>query len=151
MDKRAIGIILGLILLAFAFGRYSAPEKIKTQIKTVTVQVEKKQVTHASDQEKTITEILRPDGTKIVRTRTEDRKTTEIKRDSGKANLDETTKEIATRPAITVSAIISTNIAHPLSGFNYGAEISRPILGPISLGVFGSSDGTAGLSVGIDL
>ena len=55
------GAIVLIALVAFAYGRYSAPEKIKIVEKTKVVEVEKKQQNEKKDVVTVVTK--KPDGT----------------------------------------------------------------------------------------
>ena len=144
-------IIAGALALvvAFAFGRWSAPEKIKIQ----TVEVEKKtdDKTAAVDDHKitTITETDKPDGTKTKTTVIADQKST----NTTDKSTDDTTKTMSkeidkSTSKVTISMLAGTNITSPTS-LMYGASITKPILGPITVGIFGFQNGTIGTSVGL--
>lgn len=142
-------IILAIIALlaAFAFGRFSAPETIKT------VEVEKKTADTVIDKDKhkdtIVIEVIKPDGTKTI--------TTQIKEDT-KTNIDKhiemdkskTTEETRSSSKVTIQALAGANVTHLTSDpLVYGGSISKPILGPVTLGAFGLSNGVAGFSMGL--
>ena len=133
-------IIVGvLILLAAAAGRYLTPEKIVT--KTITVEVEKKQ-------EKTntvVVKVTKPDGTITETTNTNTESTTTT-------NTNTKTDTIIVqgkKSPLNVSALAGINVTNPAGGIIFGGHVSKQILGPVNIGVFGLSNGTAGLSVGL--
>lgn len=147
-------VILTFIVLAvaFGFGRWSAPEKVKIQEKTV--YVEKKSSQSETDRDKhrkTVTVVVtHPDGTTTSTTTTEedtktDRRTAETDDKSGSSELS---KEITRGSLTTVSALAGTNITSPL-GVDFGLAVSRPVLGPITIGIFGFKSGLAGASLGL--
>lgn len=150
MNKEAIFIIAALIILSFAFGRYSAPEKIKIETKTVTVEIEKVKTDENTDNSKTVTEIIRPDHTIIKRTRYDKKtdKTTQTITEDRKEVQE--SKEITKGSKVTIAALGSLNLTHLTSGITYGASISKAILGPITLGLWGLTDSTIGVSCGLE-
>lgn len=168
--KRAI--IIGLVILAvgFAFGRYSAPEKIKIEKETVIVEKTTKETkenakTHTGRDKKyrkIIVELVHPDGTKETRTEivedTTTNRVTEKRTDSREENDSTTTsKETKTietgRSKLIVSAMagpsLSLSSGLSLGPISYGAHIQRNFLGPIMIGAWGLSSGTGGFSLGL--
>ena len=139
-----------LILLAtFAAGRLTAPEKIKTETKTVTVEVEKKvQDTNQKKNTKT-TEIVNKDGSKVITTTTTVDTDTKVK-----TNIDQTTKsdtiksEQKSSSSLIIEGLVSTNINNS-TGLTYGAGVSNNLIGPVRIGGFGFTDGKVGVSLGI--
>lgn len=154
-------VLLGLMLIlgAFAFGRFSAPTKVVTDTKTV--EVDKKaehQVTDVGRDRRTdttTTEVTRPDGTKEKTTHTvtesETNKTVDRTTAEERDRVAETHKEVIQEGSkVTVSALFgaqfsSLSLSQPLV---YGASLTRPILGPVTIGVFGMSNMTFGASIG---
>lgn len=150
MNKEAIFIIAALIILSFSFGRYSAPEKIKIETKTVTVEVEKVKTNENTDNSKTVTEIIRPDHTIIKRTRY-DKKTDKITQTITESRKEvQESKEITKGSKVTIAALGSLNLTHLTSGITYGLSASKPFLGPITMGIFGFTDSSFGLSMGVE-
>ncbi len=152
-------LILAAVALAtsFAFGRYTVPQKIEIRHEVVTVEVEKKD-THKDQQTEqnrktTETEITRPDGTKVRRkvTETEKKTDTEIKQTVERERDQKVTdsKVVTTFQGLSVSFIAGPNFTDLGSGYVYGGHISRPFLGPVSLGVWGLSSGHGGISLGL--
>lgn len=138
-------VLIGIIACAsvFAAGRFSAPEKIKT----VTIEIEKKTTTADTTKEvhRKITTIERPDGTRetIV---TEDT-TSENKSSTTDDKSLTSSKEITKGSNTTILALVGVDFSTP--GIMYGASISRPVLGPISIGVWALTNKTAGLGIGL--
>lgn len=131
-------IVLVLLVGAFAAGRYTSPTKIETKIQTVEVEKIKK------NEDTVIVEKITPDGTKTTQTHIVS--TTE-ENNHIKENFDTVTE--SKHPATTISLLGGLDInnsVHPV----YGLSASRNILGPISMGIFGLSNGTVGLSVGLN-
>lgn len=163
MENRTIVILSTLMLVtSFAIGRWSAPERVK--IETHTVEVEKKTDSSqsASDRDRkretTKTEVTRPDGTvekteKTVET-TETHKETDRRDTSESARSNETSKEVTHASAkVTIAALAGVRLSSltTASPVLYGAQVYRPVLGPIGIGVWGFTDLSFGVSLGISL
>ena len=141
-----------LLLTAYGFGRWSAPEKVKIQEKLV--YVEKKTENTQTDRDKhkkqVTTIVTHKDGTTTTTTTTvEDTKTDRKTAETDTINVDKSkTTEITRGAKTTVSLLAGTNISSPL-GIDYGIAVSKPILGPITIGVFGFRSGLFGASAGL--
>ena len=145
------------LLTAFALGRYTVPTKTKIEVRTVTVEktIDKTQTQTDQDKHKetTVTETIKPDGTKQTVTQTvED---TQTQKDQKTVDTSQTqttqdkTKEITRQGSpVTILALAGVSY-HNLSTPVYGASVSRNLLGPISMGVWGLSSGTFGVGVGL--
>jgi hypothetical protein len=147
MDTRQ-KIIISIVVVAASFsaGRFSAPTKVETKTEVVKVEIEKKE--RKSDTDKTTVEVVKPDGTKI--TRTETKRTTETKTDTKQGERTTDTKLVeGQKSPVTISALGAINIGDPAQGIIYGASVSRPMIGPIAVGIFGLTNGTVGLSIGL--
>jgi len=149
-NKTKVIIAVSAILVSFASGRFLTPTKVVTVVKTV--EVEKK--TSASDKkthkETTIVESTKPDGTKETTT-----KIVEVD-DTKKHSTDDITKQSESTSTVTkggsrlsVSALAGVSLSNFSGGPIYGASVSRELLGPISLGVWGLNNSTAGISLGL--
>lgn len=154
LTNRDVAIYAGAALvLAFAAGRWTGPVTVKTEIKTV--EVEKKtddKQTNTDDHKKaTIVETTKPDGTKTKTTTiTDDRdsKTDDESTDNLNKTTDQTKEITKSKSPLSISLLAAANITAPGTPI-YGLAIQRPILGPITLGIFGLSDKTAGVSIGL--
>jgi hypothetical protein len=144
-------VIIGAVALltAFAAGRWSAPQKVKIQTVEVEKKTDDKKVDKDDHKVTVITEVDQPNGTKT--------KTTTIKDDSDTKVVDKKTDDTTTKTTIdvekssskvTISALAALNVTKPGLPI-YGASITRPLLGPVTMGVFGLQNGTAGVSVGL--
>ncbi len=153
-NKTKIIIVSVALLVAFAFGRYSAPEHVK--IETKIVEIEKKVVDTDTlrdrHREVVIKEIVKPDGTKEkVTTTVEDSNTSRKTRTEEETSRTENRSEEITRGSkVTLAALIGSPLRLN-SSFEpiYGGIISKPILGPITVGVWGMSNKTAGFALGL--
>lgn len=149
-------IIATALLTSYAFGRFSAPEKIKIETKTVEEEKKTDQTQTDADRnrrrETTKTEVTRPDGTtekteKTVET-SETHKETDRKDTSDTSTTSETSKEVTRGSSkVTIGALGAFRLTSPT--VSYGVWVSRPILGPITLGVFGLTDSTVGGMIGL--
>lgn len=154
-QKLALVVII-LTLTSFATGRWTAPVHIEIK----TVEVEKKSETQATDVDKdarvetTVTEETKPDGTKTVITQkvveNNVNKETEVtKTDENVKNSSQIT-ESGSKSKVTISALAGFKPSDLTSGPSYGMSVTRPILGPITLGLFGlTNPGVYGVSVGL--
>ena len=150
MSTKAIVIISVVALLtAFAVGRWSAPEKVKIQTVTVEKKTDDKKVNTDDNKVTTITETDKPDGTKTKVTVISDKKDTQVV-DKKTDDLTQTvTKEVdRSTSKVTISALAALNVSK-LGVPIYGASVTKPILGPITVGAFGLQNGTVGVSLGL--
>lgn len=154
--KVKIGLSIVALLTAYAIGRYASPEKIKTV--TQTVEVEKKTDTTQTDLDRdkhkqtTVVEVKQPDGTQTKTTTITEDSTTTKKTDATVA--DNITTDTKTEKEVTYATSKVTILATygiPLTGGvpAYGGSISKPVLGPVTIGIWGNSSGVAGLGLGL--
>lgn len=151
--RSKIGLASVLLITSFAFGRWSTPEKVR--IETKTVEVEKKTETTDTDrdkhQETTTVEVKKPDGTVETTTKTvldsrTDQQTKEVQTDS--KSTDQVKEVTRGSSPVTVSVLGGIQLGGPPTPL-YGAAITRPVLGPIAIGLFGLSNRVCGASVGL--
>lgn len=152
---KVIGVTVSLVT-AFAFGRYTVPEHIKIETKVVEVERKKesidKDVNQNKRKETTITETVKPDGTKEVTTKIIEDTVKEDKSKVAKVEADtkkeDTVKDIKKESGrVDISALAGYDFNK--GQMTYGASVSRPILGPITLGAWGLVNGTVGMSAGL--
>lgn len=141
------------LLTAFAFGRFSAPAKVKTETKIVEVEkkTEKTNTDKQTHKKTEIVTIIKPDGTKethTVITDNSDAKSKQSETDNTSITEDKTKEVTYSQSKVTVSALAGFNIFSP-SLPDYGLSITKPVLGPITVGIFGFRSGMAGCSVGL--
>lgn len=132
--------VLGL-LIAFVIGRNSVNTDKTTETKTNT-----QDKTDTSTHTVTKTVITKvPDGTTTTTTTTD---TTQDIKQTDKIIADNTT-QTSEKPQITVSLLAATNIVHPITTpISYGLSLQKQFLG-LSVGVWGLTTGTAGISLGL--
>lgn len=151
-------IVSVAIVGSFALGRWATPERIK--IETKTVEIERKTEDNKSKEiEKKNIKIItkeetRADGTKTITTTTQDESTTEtLKHDISIDEINKSTdtiKEVTNSSSkTTISLMAGADVTNIAGGISYGLSVSRPILGPLTIGAFGMSNKTGGVSVGI--
>lgn len=158
MSSRTKGLLIALgIITAFGFGRWSGPEKVKIETKIVEVEKKTDETQTKTDRDKhkdtTTTEVIKPDGTKETTTHTvED---TQTNRSTDRNSTMDTTKNTETSSEttyasarVTVLALGAADITE-LGNRDFGISISRPILGPITVGAFGFHSGIVGAGIGL--
>lgn len=151
--KTKVIIIAVSLLASYAFGRWSAPEKVKIETKIVEVEKKVKHEDKKSEKHKktTIVEITLPDGSKQKTTTITDDTETESKtKETDTAKRSETDTKEVTRSSskVTVSALAGAFV-NKFGLPVYGVAVSKPVLGPITVGAFGFQNGMGGLSVGL--
>lgn len=134
MNYKIIAIIVIMsAAVGAAIDHFGMPAKT---VKTAQLEVEKQKDTHKT----TIIE-KSPDG-KETTTITEDTKVnTSLSKD--------TSVKVIAQPTINLSALVgvdTTNQFKPL----YGISVSKQFIGPITAGLWGFTNGTVGVSVGIN-
>lgn len=136
-NKEALGGIL-IIVVVFAAGRYSAPEKVK--VHTVTVEIEKKV---DKQQNKKVYIKENKDGSKETTIIVD----TSVKENT-KANSESTIKEITVRDKLNVSLLVGGPLS--FSEPTFGISANKNFIGPITLGLWGLTNKTVGFSVGLN-
>lgn len=137
------------LTVAFAFGRYSAPTKPNiTQTKAVvaTTQMVADKDTHKQTQ---IIVVRQPSGAETT--------TTTIKEDTVSVvdtnkQVESQTKTIVTQPVrstVNISAMFGVDVRHP-NAMIYGAQVSKQLLGPVQIGVYGMSNSVVGFTIGLN-
>jgi phage-related tail fiber protein len=145
--KNKIIISSVVIATAFAFGRYTAPKSAGLKETTMS-QTDTKQ--DSSKDTHTVTKVVYvedPNGRKETDTITTTDTVAHVVEDT-----DTSTKSVIDiKPAkintLNVSALASTK---GLSSISYGLSVTKQVPGPITIGGFGLTDGTIGVSVGLN-
>ena len=147
--KQALIVGSVALVVAFAVGRWSAPDKVKIQTVEVEKKTDDKKVAVDDHKVTTIIETDGPNGVKTKKTVISDNSNTQVEDKKTDDLTKTTTKEVdKSTSKITISALAAMNLTKP--GLpTYGASVTRPILGPLTVGVFGLQNGTAGVSVGL--
>lgn len=168
-NKYVIAGVVLAIITAFAVGRWTAPSKTTSLTQTNT-QTDSKSKTDKDSKtdtnrdkhiETTTTEVTHPDGTKETTTKTVQDTGTEKKTEvvthndqdnsTSKSTLIEKSVDGTQKGKLHVSLLGAMNIAHGLNldSPDYGAAVSKDVLGPVSVGLFGLKSGILGASVGL--
>ena len=155
LSKKQIAVgLIATCALGVAIGRFAGPQKVEEH-KTSTTQINKEvktQIDRDKRVEKQIKVLVRPDGTReeitsIVETSTTQKKQeseTEGKKTESQSKLIEYAKQ-----KTSIAVLAGPNIGDLSGGMFYGVHGSYQLLGPISVGVFGFTDGRTGISAGL--
>ncbi len=153
--NKIIIVSVGL-LVSFAAGRYTVTESIKTEIHDTEVKKiaeDEKKNRDKEDHKKVVIVVIRkPDGEETTTTTetddSEDKETTVVKDTTTDDKVKNETKVVTKgQDKVTVSALGGINV---LTGQpQYGAAITKPILGPLNVGLWGLNTGAVGASVGV--
>lgn len=157
MSRGNIIALLVALFLGVVVGRYGVPDSIEES--TISEEQQRKSRDKVTDTEKTtkketITrEIERPDGTKEKVTETREdttvgRRTEVSEKEKGQKNV-ETSREVSYGSGFSISALAGASVTNTPFALVYGVAASKPVLGPISVGVFGLSSGVLGVSAGL--
>ncbi len=156
-EKKRLAIV-ALIALAIggAVGYGAVPTKVVEKEKIVEKRVVESDKSKDKERDKKVvtTTETRPDGTSI--TRREETSNTKVKEREETKVTDQKSveKEKVTikGTGVAVRLMVATRINSPIDGTPgtvlYGLGIDKEILGPMTLGVFGLTDKTLGLSAG---
>lgn len=130
--------IIGVLLLAFALGRYSAPKSVVTDTKKNT------EIKRNTNKHSTTTTVKTPDGgVKIIKV-VDSTSDTETKKESSSSS-----STTYNRKVLNVS-LLAGNDSLDLSNIKYGISVTKEIIGPITAGVYGLNNGTLGVSIGVN-
>lgn len=147
-QKTKIILVTLVIVISFAAGRYSSNvnetiDKTKTIDKTANIDTSKN--SHKVTNSVTIT---KPDGsTETTTTTTTDNNTDKKEVDSSKTvSNTEVVKKSAPLTNLSVIAAVDFQTKTPV----YGGSVSRELIGPVTVGAFGLSNGIVGLSIGLN-
>lgn len=139
-------VILLASLFVFTLGRYSAQNpEVKTTVDT-TKDVKKDLNENIQTHEVSISE-KDPDGT--TKTTTTKDTTTVKKVDTITDTTTKITQDVIPPKTNTVSVSILAGYDITRQGPVYGASLTKQVLGPITIGAFGLSNGTVGGSIGL--
>lgn len=134
-------IILGAVsLVAFASGRYTAKAPdVAEAIKAVT-----QDNTH-QDVHTTKVIVQTPDGT-VKTTETTDTQTQTVE----KIATQESEKITSPKSTLNISALVAEDFSKGTLTPIYGVSVSKEFSGPVTVGLFGLTNGTLGVSLGIN-
>jgi hypothetical protein len=158
----------GAVGLAFLFGRFSAPtrtvEKAVEHVVYRDREVKVQEAARVEVQERVVfrdrTIIKRANGTVVQRDveRTDTGQATATATRQVETRVEYRDREVVKEKRVdapkdwAVSLLVGTRVALKPLGLGtvaYGARVERRIIGPVSAGVWGLSDGECGVSVGV--
>lgn len=137
----------------FALGRYTTPTKtvIQTKIVYQDVKTDDKTTNDNHHKKTTTTEVDKPDGTKTTTTViTDDDQTNVVDKSTDTVNqTTEKTKTVTSGSDKTTVLVLGSTLLNNPTSIDYGLSVSKPILGPISIGI--SAYQSSRISVGLGL
>lgn len=161
---KTAGYVIAALAIGAAVGRYTVPTKVVTKIEEKIVEKEviktKENTVRETNKnrELVVTETVLPDGTRKIEKHYINRD--EIRDTAERTNLTTTSRDTELHSStVTTSENANWNIsalATPshtkddiLSGsLSYGLHVQRRVLGPFSVGAFGLTNKTYGVSIG---
>lgn len=147
--KREVVLAAISLLTAFAVGRWSAPERVKVETKVVEVEKKDSSSAQAGDKDTETHIIEHPDGTKeTIITTHENWQKNHSSTDDTSVSSDASKEVTARKSLVTISALGGAEASNnfPLV---YGVSVTKSILGPVTVGIWGLSDKTFGASLGL--
>lgn len=132
--------LAALLCLLAALASAAASRYYFPSIKIKTVEVEKEVV--KTDVQTVVHTITQPNGIVDTTTTTVDH--------SQKTETDNISSVRVQNPTLNVSALVGNDFSKRLIQPIYGVSVSKEVLGPITAGVFGLTNGIVGLSIGIN-
>lgn len=151
--KVILVVVYTAVVAASAY--YFAPQKVQIVEKEVKVEVEKKDtdVTKKGHVD-TVTKIKKnKDGSTVtvIHEVQDDKTSVEVKDDKTETDSKDKSTTIEKSKGVTNLSVLSgINVSQPGNPILYGASVNRSILGPITIGLWGLSNGTCGASVGLN-
>ena len=142
MLKNNVILIIVCIAIGAAVGYYIKPDRVETKIQTVEVV---KEVKDTKTNEVKV-EVIKPDGTRTITTHTN----TETKTTKDSTSKTEENRLVENKKSTLHVSLLSgvDSISSPT--LIYGGSISKNVLGPISVGGFGFTNGLFGVSIGLN-
>lgn len=144
--KNKIIISVVVLLTTFALGRYSA-SKPDTTFNQTTQTDTNKHVDKDTSTHSVATTTKAPDGTikTVVITDIVSKKDTTIQKD---IKTDTTATSTSKSDKVTIALLGGLNTITRLPV--YGGSVSKELLGPITIGIWGLNNGTIGMSAGLE-
>lgn len=145
-NQTKIFLTIAALLLSFAFGRYSNQQP-EVSDQTAIEKIDQKQTEQEDHTTTVIIHTKDPSGTEKTVTTINNNIDTKTK-DTDKTTIEETktvTPQKQNLWNVSAMAGVSVNDFVPV----YGAQVSKQVLGPISVGAFGFTSGLFGVSVGV--
>lgn len=144
--KTKVILSVVVVTVAFAFGRYTAPSD--------TVKTKETQQTDTNTQTDTTTKkttTIEEDPSGKKKTTIEEDTTTTTKKEKNKTTNIEQSVTPSNKDILNVSALVATD-GFSLSNITpvYGVSVTKNLLGPITVGAFGLTNKTIGVSIGVN-
>lgn len=137
------------VLVVFAAGRYSNRLSPVTSNKQIdTVKSDKNQDVETNTKT-TITTTKKPDGTTTTVKQIDQIVSNKTKTDQTDNKVSQDSSVPQKASVLNVSALVSPGFESGLK-MAYGVSVTKEVLGPITVGGFGLTNGVIGLSVGLD-
>lgn len=158
--KSKIVTTIIVLVVTFAFGRYTTPVKVVTKVETVEVEKKTSNTDTDSDahkhKETTTTKVTRPDGTtetttKSVEDTTHDQKTSQQVVDNTTVDKTSSKEVIKDSGRLNLSILAGVKAGAWTDPPVYGGSINKNLIGPITIGLWGLTNGTVGGSLGVSL
>lgn len=137
-----IGFLLALVVV-FASGYYFGLQGSTPT--TITKTDENKMTDKKVNEVTTTTRVKKPDGT-VTTVRTTSENETVSTKDTTQSSVVQTQPKHST---LSISALVALNPATGLQPI-YGISATKEVLAPVTLGVFGLTNGTLGASIGVN-
>lgn len=144
MNYRKLGLCILALAIAFASGRYSVSQP---EVRTSNQDTKKETINENKETKKKTVIVKNKDGSETT-TITEDTK--DKRRDStidkSKSSSEVIPQKVGT---LSVAALLGVDSQSEWKRV-YGASVSKQFIGPISVGLFGLTNGTVGCTVGLN-
>lgn len=144
MNYTKLGLCILALVVAFASGRYSVNQP---EVKTSNQDTKKEVIDENKETTKKTTIVKNKDGSE---TTTID-ETTKDKRTDSTVDKSKSSSEVIPQNVGTVSvaALLGVDTQNEWKRV-YGASVSKQFIGPISVGLFGLTNGTVGCTIGLN-
>ena len=150
-NKVKVLIVAAVALVCFAVGRYTAPSKVTVQTKVVEVDHKVDDSDTKTHEHKKVVIVTKPDGTSVTTitdSTNSDTKDHSVDISTTTTNQTTTTDKSKNFNNLTVYALAGSNLLHG-GAITYGAMVTKPLLGPVFMGLFGMTNLTCGASIGL--
>ena len=149
LHAKVIFVFIVSMSISFLAGRSSViTPNVETQTNTSTKTNEKQDVdTHTITHTVTTKEPNGEEKTSTVTVTDTSTKTDKVVEQTQQTKQEVTVSK--SRP-LNVSALVALDVKDPSRGFAYGVSVTKEVLGPVTVGLWGLTNGNLGLSAGIN-
>lgn len=144
--KTKIIIAAVVVMTTFALGRYSVNQT--PAVHTVADSKTNKDINKDKDTHTVTTITKKPDGT-ITETIDKTTETKSQEKDQIISHVDQTVTP-PKQSKLNISVLGANDFNRGILIPTYGLSVSKEVLGPVTIGVFGLMNGVVGISVGLD-